>query len=262
MTLCWLGPVGLRELGESCLALAGYAKERIDLPLAFDRPTFKEVAFRTPIPAREVVARARRARRAPRLPARPRLPGPGRRPARRAHREAHARRDRPPRGRPRGGGGLMELIFEKSRPGRRAGRVPSHDLPVPDVPDELRRRRAAAAPGGARERDRAALHRARRPKLRDRHGLLPARQLHDEAQPARQRARRGAPRLPRPPPAAGGRRGAGRAPADVGAAGDPRRGGRPACRHAPAGRRLAGRADGADADARRASPTAASPAAT
>jgi glycine dehydrogenase subunit 1 len=59
MTLCWLGPVGLRELGESCLALAGYAKERIGLPLAFDRPTFKEVAFRTPIPAREIVARAR-----------------------------------------------------------------------------------------------------------------------------------------------------------------------------------------------------------
>ncbi len=29
------------------------------LPLAFDRQTFKEVAFRTPIPAREVVARAR-----------------------------------------------------------------------------------------------------------------------------------------------------------------------------------------------------------
>jgi glycine dehydrogenase subunit 1 len=60
MTLCWLGPAGLRELGESCLALAGYAKERVGLPLAFDRPTFKEVAFRTPIPARDVVARARR----------------------------------------------------------------------------------------------------------------------------------------------------------------------------------------------------------
>jgi glycine cleavage system P protein (glycine dehydrogenase) subunit 1 len=59
ITLCWLGPVGLRELGEACLALAGYAKERVGLPLAFDRPTFKEVAFRTPIPAREVVARAR-----------------------------------------------------------------------------------------------------------------------------------------------------------------------------------------------------------
>ena len=33
----------------------------------------------------------------------------------------------------------MELIYEKSRPGRRAGRVPSYDLPVPDVPAELRR---------------------------------------------------------------------------------------------------------------------------
>ena len=59
ITLCWLGPEGLRELGETCTALAAYAKERVGLPLAFDRPTFKEVAFRTPIPAREVVARAR-----------------------------------------------------------------------------------------------------------------------------------------------------------------------------------------------------------
>jgi glycine dehydrogenase subunit 1 len=59
ITLCWLGPEGLRELGETCSALAGYARERVDLPLAFDRPTFKEVAFRTPVPAREVVARAR-----------------------------------------------------------------------------------------------------------------------------------------------------------------------------------------------------------
>jgi glycine dehydrogenase subunit 1 len=59
ITLCWLGPDGLRELGETCTALAAYAKERVDLPLAFDRPTFKEVAFRTPIPARDVVTRAR-----------------------------------------------------------------------------------------------------------------------------------------------------------------------------------------------------------
>ena len=40
----------------------------------------------------------------------------------------------------------MELIFEKSRPGRRAGRVPTHDLPVPDVPDELRRREPPRLP--------------------------------------------------------------------------------------------------------------------
>ena len=58
-TLCWLGPEGLREVGEACLALAAYAKERLGLPLAFDRPTFKELAVRTPLPAREVVRRAR-----------------------------------------------------------------------------------------------------------------------------------------------------------------------------------------------------------
>ncbi len=33
----------------------------------------------------------------------------------------------------------MELIFEKSRPGRRAGKVPTPDLPVPEVPAGLRR---------------------------------------------------------------------------------------------------------------------------
>ena len=59
ITLCWLGPEGLRELGETCTALAAYAKERVPLPVAFDRPTFKEVAFRTPVPARDVVTRAR-----------------------------------------------------------------------------------------------------------------------------------------------------------------------------------------------------------
>ena len=33
----------------------------------------------------------------------------------------------------------MDLIYEKSRPGRRAGKLPRHDLPVPEVPAELRR---------------------------------------------------------------------------------------------------------------------------
>jgi glycine dehydrogenase subunit 1 len=58
-TLSWLGPEGLREVGETCLALAQYARERVPLEPAFDAATFKEVAFRTPIPAREVVRRAR-----------------------------------------------------------------------------------------------------------------------------------------------------------------------------------------------------------
>src|SRR5205814_7570938 len=48
--LSWLGPVGLRELGETCLALAGYAKERLEA-VGFgqvfpDKATFKEFAVR------------------------------------------------------------------------------------------------------------------------------------------------------------------------------------------------------------------------
>jgi len=58
-TLSWLGPDGLREVGETCLALARYARERIPLEPAFDAPGFNEVAFRTPIPAREIVRRVR-----------------------------------------------------------------------------------------------------------------------------------------------------------------------------------------------------------
>jgi glycine dehydrogenase subunit 1 len=58
-TLSWLGPDGLREVGETCLALAQYARERVPLEPAFAGASFKEVAFRTPIPAREVIRRAR-----------------------------------------------------------------------------------------------------------------------------------------------------------------------------------------------------------
>ena len=59
VTLTWLGPQGLREVGETCVALTAYAKERLDLPLAFERPTFKEVAVRLPRPARDVIRDAR-----------------------------------------------------------------------------------------------------------------------------------------------------------------------------------------------------------
>jgi len=58
-TLSWLGPEGLREVGEACLALAHHARERVGLEPAFEAQSFNEVAFRTPIPAREVVRRAR-----------------------------------------------------------------------------------------------------------------------------------------------------------------------------------------------------------
>jgi glycine dehydrogenase subunit 1 len=58
-TLSWLGPEGLREVGDACLALQAYARERVPLEPAFEAPSFKEVAFRTPLPAREVIRRAR-----------------------------------------------------------------------------------------------------------------------------------------------------------------------------------------------------------
>jgi glycine dehydrogenase subunit 1 len=59
VTLSWLGPEGLREVGDTCAALAQYARDRVPLEPAFEAASVKEVAFRTPIPAREVVKRAR-----------------------------------------------------------------------------------------------------------------------------------------------------------------------------------------------------------
>jgi glycine dehydrogenase subunit 2 len=40
----------------------------------------------------------------------------------------------------------VKLIFEKSKPGRRAAAIPKPDLPVPEVPEELRRRRPPRLP--------------------------------------------------------------------------------------------------------------------
>jgi glycine dehydrogenase subunit 1 len=58
--LSWLGPRGLRELGETCMGLAEYAKRRLDFPLLFsNQTTFKEFAIRVGRPAQEVVREAR-----------------------------------------------------------------------------------------------------------------------------------------------------------------------------------------------------------
>ena len=62
--LSWLGPQGIRELGEACLSLSAYAKqqlrERAGLePVFADRTTFKEFAVRVGRNARDVVAAAR-----------------------------------------------------------------------------------------------------------------------------------------------------------------------------------------------------------
>jgi len=61
--LSWLGPQGLRELGETCLKLARYAQERLadmGIPDLFsDQTTFKEFAVRVGRSGREVVRAAR-----------------------------------------------------------------------------------------------------------------------------------------------------------------------------------------------------------
>src|SRR6186713_21445 len=61
--LTWLGPQGLRELGETCMALSAYAKERLTasrLELAFpDKATFKEFAVRVGQSGRDAVKAAR-----------------------------------------------------------------------------------------------------------------------------------------------------------------------------------------------------------
>ena len=61
--LTWLGPTGLREIGETCMSLAGYARKRLEeagLELVFpNQTTFKEFAVRVGRDAREVVRAAR-----------------------------------------------------------------------------------------------------------------------------------------------------------------------------------------------------------
>jgi glycine dehydrogenase subunit 1 len=58
--LSWLGPQGLREVGETCMGLAAYAKERLGLELLFpEQTTFKEFAVRVGRPAEEAIANAR-----------------------------------------------------------------------------------------------------------------------------------------------------------------------------------------------------------
>jgi len=61
--LSWLGPEGLRELGETCMALGEYAKRRLveaGLELVFpERTTFKEFAIRVGRNSSDVVRAAR-----------------------------------------------------------------------------------------------------------------------------------------------------------------------------------------------------------
>ncbi len=125
-----------------------------------------------------------------------------------------------------------------------------HRPPGPGAPGRAAPLEPAAPSRALRAGDRPPLHGARRPDVRRRHRLLPAGLVHDEAQPADERARRGAARVPRPASAPGGGRRAGCDGAHVAPPGDPRRGRRARRRLAPAGRGIPGRADRPDAHAR------------
>ncbi len=59
--LSWLGPQGLREVGETCMSLAAYARERLGLEPVFpDRTTFKEFAVRVGRSAKDAIADGKR----------------------------------------------------------------------------------------------------------------------------------------------------------------------------------------------------------
>jgi glycine dehydrogenase subunit 1 len=61
--LSWLGPQGLRELGETCMALSGYARRELEAAgfeaVFSEKTTFKEFAIRVGRPAAEVIRAAR-----------------------------------------------------------------------------------------------------------------------------------------------------------------------------------------------------------
>ena len=247
--LSWLGPQGLREVGETCLALAEYAKTGVDrsgrrascirirqhsrsLPSASDDPRARRSRRRAgtaSIPAMRSVATTTASTTPSSCASRRR---------RRRRTSTGSRRWCPH------GADLREVAPRpQGRPAaatRLAGARPARG---PEA------RNAGAASRGVRAGARPALHRPRRPHLRHRHRFLSARLLHDEAQPARKRARRHAARLPRPASAPGGGRRPGCARADVGARADPGRGVGPPRDHTAARGRLAGRTDGADAHA-------------
>ena len=200
--LTWLGPQGLSELGETCMALAALregaaGRVRPGARVSRARQRSRSLRCGSGRSGREAVTAAR---------------AQGVHPGYALGRDYEGLDDallvavtekRTPADIDR----LAEVLDEVAamseaastsarRPGRRA-LEPAVARPArrPRCPAELARAGAAAPARGLRARARPPLHRALDPQLRDRHGLLPARLLHDEAQPAHQRARRRPARL-------------------------------------------------------------------
>ena len=114
-----------------------------------------------------------------------------------------ARRATPPMQRER----ARSRSSRRARPAAARSRARELDVPERDrpscCPQRLRRSEPRAAARGLRARDRAPLRAPLQAQLRPRLRLLPARLVHDEAQPAPARARRGAARPRAAAPAAG-----------------------------------------------------------
>ena len=236
--LTWLGRRGLVELGELLLQRTHYARETLTaldgVEALHEQPVVREFAVRLDVggcdSVSRVIARCQDAGVNPGFALGPRVRRAPRRPARRRHRAALQGGHRPPGRRPRrrggrrapdrGGRGMSATtetplqreaattIFEKGAPGRRAFSCPAMDVPEVEglLPDGAAPHRPAAPARGLRARARAPLRQPLQAQLRPRLGLLPARLVHDEAQPAPARARRGDGRPRAPAPAAGPQR--------------------------------------------------------
>ena len=233
--LAWLGRQGYRELGELLVRRTAYARQSAGrgrrgraAARAPGGPGVRGDRRRAGRPGARLLRRARHRRR---LPARARVPrireracwwrSPSAARARRSTgwRTCWVRRSSAAGQQPCARGGRrvsaqgttpsppmqqdkVLTIFERSRPGRRAAQIPDADVSGDAArgadPGEAPALRAAAPARGRRARDRPPLQPALASQLRPRLRLLPARLVHDEAQPAPQRAGRGAAR-PRPP---------------------------------------------------------------
>ena len=286
--LGWLGRRGLVELGELLLQRTAYARETLcaidGVEPLHEQPVVREFAVRLPSADVERGGRAAARRRgstraigsaAPIRSTRTgcswRSPSGAR--GREIDRLAEALggrgRRRARRGAGRGGGGMSvdarrsaiaaaddtldDLRALAARAAARSSR-PRSTCPsgrsTSCCPAALRRTTPARLPEVVRARAGAPLQPPLEAQLRPRHRLLPARLVHDEAQPEAARARRGAAGQRAPASAAGPEARAGRARADVEPAGGARRDRRPAARLAAAERRLARRAGRRAAHAR------------
>ena len=91
---------------------------------------------------------------------------------------------------------LQPTLFERSRPGRGGDKIPHPPKDALDrIPAAARRATPAGPARAQRARGRPPLRQPVAAELRDRHGLLPARLVHDEVQPEAQRVGRPPARL-------------------------------------------------------------------